>query len=168
MIWGAISYDWKFPLVFLRGTGENGVRALDYYEQVLEPIVAPAFQGLLDFTGYEKNNHEGQEDWGLYVEDRTPIHGTRQVLVKAKEVLEIPLHDRPPSSPDLNPIENVWRMIKQRIKACPRFPSTVTELKKAVQEEWDRLEPSDWNKYIDSMPERIAQLKRRKGMQTEY
>jgi hypothetical protein len=41
-------------------------------------------------------------------------------------------------------------------------------MKTAVQEEWDRLQPEEWNKYIDSMPERIRQLKERKGMQTAY
>lgn len=32
MAWGAISYNWKSPLVFLQGTGKNGVRGIDYYE----------------------------------------------------------------------------------------------------------------------------------------
>jgi hypothetical protein len=167
MVWGAISYNWKSPLVFLQGTGKKGVQALDYYEQVLEPIVGPAFNGLSDYTGYTANSTEGS-DWGLYVEDRAPVHGTRKLLVEAKAALGIPLHNRPSNSPDLNPIENVWRVIKQRIKARSKFPSTLAEMKVAVQEEWDKLEPVDWTKYIDSMPERIRQLKQRKGMQTEF
>jgi transposase len=137
MVWGAISYDWKSPLVFLEGTGTKGVTAIDYYEQILEPIVAPAFHGLL---GYTPN--------GLCVEDCAPIHGTRKRLVEAKRILGIPLHERPPNSPDLNPIENVWRLMKQRIKARASCPSTLEGMKVAVQEEWDKLEPADWNKYI--------------------
>jgi transposase len=90
------------------------------------------------------------------------------VLVEAKRTLGIPLHERPPNSPDLNPIENVWRVMKERIKARDVFLSTLQEMKTAVQEEWDRLKPEEWNKYIDSMPERIRQVKQRKGMQTEY
>ena len=160
MVWGAISYDWKSPLVFLEGTGKSGVQALDYYNQVLEPIVGPAFNGLLDY--------KGMEEGGLYVEDQAPVHGTRGLLVKAKKDMGIPLHERPSCSPDLNPIENVWRILKQRIKVRSRFPSTVAEMRVAVQEEWDRLQPSEFNKYIDEMPQRIAQLKERKGMQTEF
>jgi hypothetical protein len=75
MIWGAINYNWKSPLVFLNGTDRKGVQALDYYEQVLEPIVAPASQRLLGYKGYLAQSTEG-EDWGLYVEDQAPVHGT--------------------------------------------------------------------------------------------
>jgi transposase len=88
------------------------------------------------------------------------------VLVEAKRLLAIPLHSRPATSPDLNPIENLWRTMK-RIKGRTRFPSTLAETEVTVKEKWDRLQPADWNKYIDSMPERIHQLKKRRGMQTE-
>jgi len=59
-----------------------------------------------------------------------------------KSDLGIPLHPRPAASPDLNPIEDVWPIMKQRIKARDRFPGTVQEMCKAVQEEWDELEPN--------------------------
>jgi transposase len=167
MVWGAISYNWKSPLIFLEGTGKKGVRAQDYLEQVLEPVVAPAFAGLLGYQGAEAKSLEGGQH-AQYVEDHAPIHGCRHKLVEVKRVLGIPAHPRPSSSPDLNPIENVWRAIKQRIKVRPRFPSTIEEMKVAVQEEWDRLQPADFNKYIDSMPERLRQLKERRGMQTQY
>jgi hypothetical protein len=141
--------------------------------------------------------------------------GSRRFLVEVKERLGLPLHDRPVPSPDLNPIENVWKTMKQCIKQRIRFLSTVPEMhtvpsvkeeascvtalrfssqnkknallvhtkksvtvKKcfflnarysiAVQEEWDRLQPADWNKYIDNMPERIREVKARRGMQAPY
>ncbi|RPA80282.1 hypothetical protein BJ508DRAFT_210455, partial [Ascobolus immersus RN42] len=74
----------------------------------------------------------------------------------------------PSYSPDLNPIENVWRIMKQRIKARLRFPGTLEEMKEAVKEEWDKLTPEDWNKHIDNMPERLKSVKERKGLATEY
>jgi hypothetical protein len=98
----------------LDGTGKRGVQASDYLEQVLEPVVAPAFQGFLGCEDYKEKQKE-DEEWGLYAEDHAPVHGTEKVLVEVKRVLEIPLHERL-SSPDLNPIENVWRILKQRIK----------------------------------------------------
>jgi hypothetical protein len=58
--------------------------------------------------------------------------------------------------------------MKQRINAGPRFPCTHEEMKVAVQEEWDKPEPAEWNKYMGSIPQRIQQLKQRKGMQTEF
>jgi hypothetical protein len=83
--------------------------------------------------------------------------------VEAKRVLEISLPERPPSLLDLNPIEDVWRMLKQCMERRSR---SLSKMKQAVQEEWDKLQPSDFNKYIDSMPESIDQLWQRKGMQT--
>jgi len=47
----------------------------------------------------------------------------------------------PANSPDLNPIENVWRLLKQRVDKS--FPRTVAELRQYVEEEWAALDLSD-------------------------
>jgi hypothetical protein len=52
MVWGAISYNWKSPLIFLDSRGKRGVQVSDYLEQALEPVVALAFQGLFGYEGY--------------------------------------------------------------------------------------------------------------------
>jgi len=82
-IWGAISQNWKSPLVFLCGTGKKGVTAKDYQEQVLEPVVSPAFLGLYDYMASPDSQ---------YIEDQAPIHGTRWALVEVKSDLGISLH----------------------------------------------------------------------------
>jgi hypothetical protein len=43
----------------------------------------------------------------------------------------------------------------------------MSEMRIAVQEEWNKLQPSDWKQFIDSMPGRIRDLKDRKGMQIQ-
>lgn len=83
-------------------------------------------------------------------------------------MLGIPLHARPTSLPDLNPIENVWRILKSHIKARVVFPGTVEKMREAVQEEWDKLQLADWNKHIDSMPARLAEVLERNGLATRY
>ena len=88
--------------------------------------------------------------------------------MEVKKELGILVHERPPASPDLNPIENLWRIMKQRIKARPHFRGTYSAMCKAVQEEWDRLKPSDWNALIDSMSERLKECRERHGMQTKW
>lgn len=97
-VWDAISQNWKSPLVFLRGTGKKGVTAKDYQEQVLEPVVSPAFLGLYDYM----NSPDSQ-----YIEDQASIHGTHRALVEVKSDLGIPLHCQLAASPDLNSIEDV-------------------------------------------------------------
>ncbi|RPA93507.1 hypothetical protein L873DRAFT_1704815, partial [Choiromyces venosus 120613-1] len=64
--------------------------------------------------------------------------------------------------------ENIWKILKQRIKARAVFPRTIESMTKAIKEEWDKLIPKDWNKYIDSMSYKLYQVKDRKGMQTEF
>jgi len=159
-VWGAISYYWNSELVFLKPAGKKGITCHDYLEQVLKPVVGPGFQGQ---KGYKKG-----DAGSLYVEDGPPWHRVKKVLLESKKVLGIPRHDRLAQSQDLNPIENVWRTMKQRINARTYFPGTVNEIRKAVQQEWGRLQPVDFNQFVDSMPERIVELQVKAGMQTRW
>ncbi len=47
--------------------------------------------------------------------------------------------DWPACSPDLSPIENVWRILKRKMRQ--RRPRTVAHLKTCLQEEWDKITP---------------------------
>ncbi|RPA88463.1 hypothetical protein L873DRAFT_1726004 [Choiromyces venosus 120613-1] len=64
--------------------------------------------------------------------------------------------------------ENVWKILKRRIRARAVFPGKIESITKVIKEEWDKLTPKDWNKYIDSTPSRLQQVKDRKGVQTEF
>jgi transposase len=59
----------------------------------------------------------------------------------------------PANSPGLNPIENVWRLLKHRVGK--RFPYTDAEVRRYIEEEWEKIVEGDFLKYIDEMPERI-------------
>jgi hypothetical protein len=102
------------------------------------------------------------------VEDNAPVH-SRKSTQATRVRYRINSIDWPASSPDFNPIENVWRIIKQRLRKRDRDgPWTLPELEIAVQEEWNALQPHEWNKYIDQMRERLQQGADRKGYQTVY
>jgi hypothetical protein len=72
----------------------------------------------------------------------------------------------PPCSPDLNLIENLWSIIKQRLagKKC----STYEELASAVEGEWANVDHSDLRPLYESMPRRIAAVIEAKGGPTRY
>jgi transposase len=78
--------------------------------------------------------------------------------------------DWPPKSPVLNPIENVWRFIKQMLrKRKPHAGWSISDIRDAVVDIWDNeLIYNLYNKWIDEMPERIqAVIDRRSGV-TRY
>ena len=72
----------------------------------------------------------------------------------------------PANSPDLNPIENVWRLLKYRVGK--RFPHTDAEVRQYIEEEWAKLELSDFKKYIENMQERCQAVIDAKGGHTKW
>ena len=64
----------------------------------------------------------------------------------------------PPSSPDLNPIEKVWRGMKARITQMKPFPNSLDALKQVVQVLWDEMDPMWFIKDTESMPEKLKEV----------
>ena len=73
----------------------------------------------------------------------------------------------PVNSPDLNPIETIWRIIKQRLKSRGViFEEAV--LCRAIQEEWDKITLDEINRAISTMSDRVAVLNERNGRPILY
>ncbi len=80
------------------------------------------------------------------------------------------IDDWPSQSPDLSPIEMMWRILKSRVKL--HRSSSREELKKAIQEEWDAITLNEINNYILGgkyhMNKRMNQYYGRNGYSTQY
>ena len=72
----------------------------------------------------------------------------------------------PANSPDLNPIENIWAILKQNVER--RLVRNKAELVDAVEDEWSKISREMVRKTIDSMPTRIAQVLERGGKKCDY
>ena len=66
----------------------------------------------------------------------------------------IPKLDLVSNSPDFNPIERIWAILKRRILrnlASERI-TTVTGMKAALFEEWEKITIEDINREIERLP----------------
>jgi DDE superfamily endonuclease len=149
-VFAVIGWDYKSPLHFYTGSGVGGRLTQADYIVILEGIVTP--------------------DWdkkSTFVEDNDGPHGTRgkaENPVKAvKRRLGIKWEANPANSPDLNPIETIWRIVKQRLKSRGLITDP-TVLRHAIEEEWDKITLKEINKTIASMPKRVAALNERNGL----
>lgn len=169
----AIGYNFKSKLLVLSTEGEGkGFTQKKYAKQVLH--------GLLGDICKEKHGLKAGEfctDHDYFVvEDGSKVHGkvdtkrNKGLCNKARVECFIYSINWPPSSPDLNPIENVWRILKQKLRNRNPFGGwSLKNLTDAVFDIWENeIKVEDFNKYIDSLPERLTLVRFRKGAQTHW
>lgn len=147
MVWGGISMQGKTPLYFIDGTlkGEG-------YKKLLADHYIPWTES--------KNLSEL-----LFQQDNAPCH-TAKVVKAFMEDKKMEVLAWPANSPDLNPIENIWGILKGRV--AKRSPATKEELKEVLLEEWDNITPELIRNCIKNMPERVMACRNAKGGHTRY
>jgi transposase len=155
MVWGAIGWDWKSPLIFMeKKPGRKGICSQAYLEQCLETVIFPWYDAL----------DENQKAEVIFIEDRAKVHKGKARLPRLNKGIRG--FNWPPSSPDLNPIEKVWRWMKEEITKMINIPTTLEDLKKVLQELWDRVEPEDYRHYTAQLTCKIEDVIKVKGMAT--
>ena len=139
MVWGCANWHGLGPLVFLDGpiTGE-------VYSELLEVHVYPTMLVMFD-----------EVDLGIFQQDNAGAHKSGLALQKLED-LDIETLDWPARSPDLSPIENLWRALKHRLRKRPRF-ETVVKLRTALEEEWAAMaaDPASWRPFFENLNERL-------------
>ncbi|GBL62360.1 hypothetical protein AVEN_216596-1 [Araneus ventricosus] len=70
----------------------------------------------------------------------------------------------PPQSPDLNPIEHIWRQLEVRVRK--HDIKTKSELKTVMMEEWMNIDAEILKKLVKSIPKRLKALVDAKGYPT--
>ena len=74
----------------------------------------------------------------------------------------------PPSSPDLNPIEKVWRWMKEELKKLPFVPTTIEQLKREIQRLWDQVDSRDFRQYTERLTCKIEDVISVRGLATLF
>jgi len=92
-----------------------------------------------DFIAFLRRIREANEKRIVVILDNFRTHHAKKVREEA-EKLNISLVYLPPYSPDLNPIENVWKSVKSAVSE--RSPLNVEELKEVIAEIFKKLTES--------------------------
>ncbi len=69
-------------------------------------------------------------------------------------------------SPDLHPIENLWRELKVRV--AKRQPQNLNDLERICKEEWDKIPPEMCANLVDNYKKRLTSVIANKGFATKY
>jgi len=109
-----------------------------------------------------------------FMQDNASIHTAKKIKNWFRDE-GISLLNWPPYSPDMNPIEHVWKKLKEVIHQ--RHPELIDmgkseadllALSAAIIDAWDAI-PQTWlNNLIDSMPRRVEAVRKKKGWHTKY
>jgi len=160
MVWGAIRGNGtKSPLI-LREKAWGTITSVSYCEHVIDAVAFPYWQA---------QSVAGDSGYVYFMQDNAPPHKARATMTRMKELgFDDFLFPWPASSPDMNPIEEIWRRMKYRISRRNPRPTKIAALRQAIQEEWDAITKDEIMELCHTMTERVAALVVVNGGHTRY
>lgn len=148
--WGAVGYNFKSDLHEYRiSTNNNGKMSANYYrDHILKKIVMQwPDQGINRILEEDCDSaHRSVHDWKINQ--------------------GIKFYYNAAGSPDLSPIENVWRIPAMAIESLPY--NNRQDLIADVKEAWDNIDQQTINNFIDSMPARFKAVLELEGKMTGF
>lgn len=150
LVFGGISKRCKTNLIILeRGT----VDSLTYIDDLIDG------SGLIPAM-----NNIYKNGWVL-MQDGASAHTSFETMDYLKNYVNV-LEDWPSMSPDLNPIENLWSIMKQRVFELQ--PKTKEDLIASIIAVWESITQELISNLINSMPERLKEVVKNNGDHINY
>ncbi len=85
----------------------------------------------------------------LFQHDNDPKHTSKATVVFLKKN-RVKVIQWPSMSPDLNPIEHLWGILKRQVEH--HSPSSIQSLKEVILEEWKKIDLAKCRQLVHSMP----------------
>ena len=149
-VWAGMSYYGKTELYMFTGNMDA-----EFYEGILKERLLPDAARMF-----------GGRPW-VFQQDGDPKHNSARVQAWLRDnVRFLAKGDWPANSPDLNPMENLWAYLQQRVYA--REPRTLAGLQQVIQQEWETIPIEKLQRLVNSMPRRFAAVQYKQGGPTSY
>jgi transposase len=107
----------------------------------------------------------GRVPQGLLMEDGAPIHCSK-LCGEWRQSHLLEKLDWPANSPDLNPIENLWKILKDAVQHSPNRPRNLDDMKTIIEREWRLISDTKLLQLCHSMPSRLQAVIKANGGHT--
>ncbi len=97
--------------------------------------------------------------------DNDPKHTAKATKEWLKKK-HIKVLEWPSQSPDLNPIENLWRELKVRV--AKHQPRNLNDLARICKEEWNKIPPEMCANLVANYKKRLTSVIANKGFATKH
>jgi len=151
MVWGCMTAHGVGYLSRIDGRLD-----VELYCKILEDELVKT----MDYYGMEK-------DATIFQQDNDPKHTSR----KAKQCLQdlqMSVLEWLPQSPNLNPIEHLWDVLKRKLASYPTPSQEIHEVWERIEDQWSGISREECLSLIESMPRRIQAVLKARGRNTKY
>ena len=147
LVRAGISMHTKTQIVRVNGN----LNARRYQTDIITPVLLPHLRA-----------NRGM----IVAQDNAPCHAARttQQMMHANNVHMLPW---PSCSPDLNPIEHAWDLLKRRQRELPR-PHNLVQLERIIGRVWRNIAQATIQNYIGYMRRRCQAVINARGGHTKY
>ncbi len=145
MVWGCMSAAGTGELWFIEGNMDSNM-----YCDILKRKMMPSLQKLCPTAVFEHND---------------PKHTTNMTTALLMK-LKVKVMEWPSMSPDLNPIEHMWGILKRKVEK--HHVSNIQQLCDVIMEEWKRMPATTCAALVNSMPRRIKAVLDNNDAPTKY
>lgn len=149
MIWAAISWNVKPELAFMRAGKRT---ATDYVDVVYNGPLLPMLSKI---------------DGAILMDDGASIHRSK-VPKEWRELHKLEKLDWLAQSPDLNPIENIWKQMKDHVQNRKQRVKNVEEMEVDISESWKAVDIQRVRSLIATFRLRLKAVIKAKGGSTRY
>jgi transposase len=151
MVWGCITSMGPGYLCKVQGNMDQSL-----YKQILEDELVNTMQW-----------YQMSPSSVIFQHDNDPKHSASSIkaYLSQQQYQVLPW---PAQSPDLNPIEHIWALVKRRLNEYSTPPEGINELWERVNDIWDGITKEECLKVVESMPRRLQAVLKAKGKWTNY